>query len=286
MSESTEQTLRTADGRQVGFAQHGDPAGVPVVWCHGGPGSRLEAQAAGRALENAGLRVIGIDRPGYGLSTPLPGRTIASWVDDALAVVDSLGLDGFFVVGISTGGAYALALAALAPHRVRGVAIGCGMSDMSDPEARRGVVAPGVPQLWEIDERAVGIELAQQILGADGSRLPETMPDLAAADVAVLTSDEFQTSAQTRHEATFAQGVIGYVDDRRADGPGWNSFDVTRITAPVIVVHGAADTIVSLASPQHTAAIVPGAVLRIIPDAGHFSVGGPTLAALAELVSR
>ena len=79
-----------------------------LLWCHGGPGSRLEPAYLRREASEAGLRVIGIDRPGYGLSTPQPGRTIAGWVPEALAVADHLGIGPFAAVGISTGGAYAL----------------------------------------------------------------------------------------------------------------------------------------------------------------------------------
>ena len=62
-----------------------------------------------RQASEAGLRIIGIDRPGYGLSAPQPGRTIAGWVPGALAVADYLGIGQFAAVGTSTGGAYALA---------------------------------------------------------------------------------------------------------------------------------------------------------------------------------
>src|SRR5262245_66019522 len=99
------------DGRLVGFADYGPADQVPVVWCHGGPGSRLEPLLLSEAASRAGMRIIGIDRPGYGRSTPQPGRTIGGWVPDALAVVDHLGVDGFMVVGGSTGGAYVLARA-------------------------------------------------------------------------------------------------------------------------------------------------------------------------------
>jgi pimeloyl-ACP methyl ester carboxylesterase len=97
----------------------------------------------------AGLRIIGIDRPGYGLSTPQPGRTIAGWVPEALAVADHLGIGQFAAVGISTGGAYALALAALAPARVLGVVACCSMTDMRWPEGRATMSWPHVQAVWE-----------------------------------------------------------------------------------------------------------------------------------------
>ena len=99
-------TLVMPDGRSVGFATYGSDVGTPVVWCHGGPGSRLEPAGFEPFVDQLGLRVIGIDRPGYGLSSPHPDRSIADWVPDGLAVADALGVQQFLAVGVSTGGAY------------------------------------------------------------------------------------------------------------------------------------------------------------------------------------
>lgn len=115
----------TIGRRVVGFADYGPRDGVPVLWCHGGPGSRLEPAPLVDAATDAGLRLIGIDRPGYGMSTPMPGRTIVGWVSDALAVAGVLEIEHFAAAGDSTGGAYALALAVRAPERVLGVLACC-----------------------------------------------------------------------------------------------------------------------------------------------------------------
>jgi pimeloyl-ACP methyl ester carboxylesterase len=79
-----DQTIRLVSGRTVGFADYGIPDATAVLWCHGGPGSRLEPAYLRRQASEAGLRIIGIDRPGYGLSTPQPGRTIAGWVPEGV----------------------------------------------------------------------------------------------------------------------------------------------------------------------------------------------------------
>ena len=126
-----DQRIRLADGRMAGFADYGPAAVTAVLWCHGGPGSRIEPAHLAAQAAQAGLRIIGIDRPGYGLSTPMPGRTIARWVPEALAVADHLGIGQFAVVGTSTGGAYALALT---PDRVLGVVACCSMTDVRWPE--------------------------------------------------------------------------------------------------------------------------------------------------------
>ena len=146
-------TIQMADGRTVGFADFGPPDAVAVLWCHGGPGSRLEPAFLDADAVAAGLRIVGIDRPGYGLSTTQPGRTIAGWVPDALAVADQLDLAKFIVVGTSTGGAYALATAALAPDRVLGVVACCAVTDMRAPEPRATMSAPHAHALWDAPDR-------------------------------------------------------------------------------------------------------------------------------------
>ena len=115
----------------VGFAEFGDPSGTPVISCHGGPGCRLSPKRNAKRATAAGFRLIGIDRPGYGESSPLPGRSIADWTNDALVVADYLELKNFFVGGTSTGGSYFLATASLAPDRVVRVLVCCGMTDIS-----------------------------------------------------------------------------------------------------------------------------------------------------------
>ena len=99
-------TVTSPDGRTIGFDDQEPPDGTAVLWCHGGPGSRLEPVWLRDEAVAAGLRIVGVDRPGYGLSTPRPGRTIADTVADLLAVADHLAIEQFVTVGVSTGGAY------------------------------------------------------------------------------------------------------------------------------------------------------------------------------------
>src|SRR6187399_1075410 len=103
-----DRVLRADDGRSLGIAEFGAVDGTAVLWCHGGPGSRREPAWLDAAAADAGLRLIGVDRPGYGLSTPAPGRTISSVVTDMLDVAAQLSIRDYATVGVSTGGAYAL----------------------------------------------------------------------------------------------------------------------------------------------------------------------------------
>ena len=274
------------DGRTVGYADCGGSHATAALWCHGGPGSRLEPAAVAEAAASVGVRLIGIDRPGYGRSTPHPGRTIASWVPDALAVADHLGLPRFALVGVSTGGAYALAVAAQAPARVLAVLACCALTDMRWAEGKAMMSGPGVVDVWKARDRVAALAVATEVFGADGSKMLSSAagPDLAPADQALLRDPTFLAGMLASFPAMFAHGVEGYVDDRLADGPGWGSFDVSRITCPVTVLHGSSDSIVPVAHARHTAAIVPGAALHICDGLGHFSIVAEIVPELGSLL--
>jgi pimeloyl-ACP methyl ester carboxylesterase len=140
-----EGTIELPGGRTVGFATYGSEGGVRVIWCHGGPGCRLDSGHLDVEATGADLLLVGIDRPGYGKSTPFPGRTLSDWVPDALAVADELGIDKFIAIGVSTGGAYALALAALLPDRVLAAVACCSMTDMRFEEGQSHHERPSLP---------------------------------------------------------------------------------------------------------------------------------------------
>ena len=278
----TDHILRLPGGRSVSFADYGDASDLAVLWCHGGPGNRLEPMAVGPAARQLAMRLIGIDRPGYGESTPVPGRRIGDWAADGLAVADHLGIERFIAVGISTGGAYALALAA-ASRRVLGVIACCAVSDMRWAEGKAMMTDAG--RIWSARDRVHAIAIAEEQFGHDGGNLASLVGamNLPPADLAMLSDPAFAAASVDSARLSFAQGVAGYVDDRLADGPGWGSIDLAAIRCPVIVLHGEADTIVPIDHARYTARIVPGAMLEAHPDLGHFSIIGACIPALAEL---
>jgi pimeloyl-ACP methyl ester carboxylesterase len=136
--------LRLPDGRRLAYSEFGDRRGAPCFYFHFTPGSRLEPAAVfhGREESLRGVRLVAIDRPGFGDSEFQPGRSFLDWPDDVTAVADHIGSDRFAVLGLSGGGGYVLACAFKVPERLTAAVILSGMGPTSRPEARQGMAAP------------------------------------------------------------------------------------------------------------------------------------------------
>ena len=97
-------TLELADGRRLAYDDVGDPDGRPIVYLHGCPDSRLTRHPDDSIAARAGVRLIAVDRPGYGSSDPPADWTLESVAGDVAALVDHLGIDQCAALGWSSGG--------------------------------------------------------------------------------------------------------------------------------------------------------------------------------------
>jgi pimeloyl-ACP methyl ester carboxylesterase len=267
--------IRLADGRDVAVAEWGPADGDPVFLLHGQPGSRL--MCPDRAVtQAAGVRLIGFDRPGYGGSTPRPGRRVVDGVDDLTEIAAALGLERFGVVGWSSGGPYALAAAARIPERLTGVAVVAGegpseespellagMSEASRDRVRRA--REGDPRvIAELEERLAPYAASpEQILAGSTEAGPEN------PDARVLADPGYRAAMLRMFEEGFRQGVSGWRDDWIATYTPWG-FRLGDVGRAVDVWWGDADR---LTERPHTDVLVARlgdrAHLRIVPSAGH-----------------
>src|SRR4051794_24439211 len=130
-------------------------SGPPVLLLHGsGPGTTAAAWAPLIAALAPHHRVIAPDLLGFGSSPkPEPGRSLCSaWTEQALELVDSLGIESFAVVGNSAGGAIALSLACARPRSVTRVV---GVGSMGFPMG----LPPGLDALWQAESAQAVAEL-------------------------------------------------------------------------------------------------------------------------------
>jgi pimeloyl-ACP methyl ester carboxylesterase len=123
MKISSDETIQLHDGRALGYAEYGNSTGKILFYFHGHPGSRFEARFLTDAARKADIRLIGVDRPGMGLSTYNARRSLLDWAEDVVELADSIRVDRFSIVGFSGGGPYALACAYKIPDRL----ISCGI---------------------------------------------------------------------------------------------------------------------------------------------------------------
>ena len=181
MTTVTETDLTLADGGtlHVYDTTRGD---LPVLWHHGTPNTGLPPEPLFAASERFGLRWVSWDRPGYGGSTPAPGRPVSSAATYAAAAADALGLDRYAVMGHSGGGPHALACAALAPDRVVAAVAVASMApyDGGGLDYTHGMCASGAAALGAA---AAGLEAREAHEVAHGD---DYDPEFTDADEAAL----------------------------------------------------------------------------------------------------
>ena len=271
--KTTGRTLRLRDGRSLGYAVYGDPDGRPGFYFHGFPGSRLEARIADRTAARLGICIIGLDRPGVGLSDFQPGRTIADWPSDVTEAADALGIDRFPVMGLSGGGPYAAVCALKIPHRLTAAGIVSGMGPVHIPGATDGAdwqsrlffaVAHRLP--WVTGP-------AMSWLGRQIRRQPDRLLDrmsagLPEADRAVLARPEVRASLQEDIVEAFRRGSRGPALELALYVRPWG-FPLEEIPIEVHLWHGEADASVPPAMGRYVARAIPNCRARFYPGEGH-----------------
>lgn len=258
------------DGRLVAYTDLGPPDGPLVFYFHGAPTSRLDLAPIEEAFNAAGTRVVSPDRPGYGGSTAQRSRTLDDWPADVAVLADHLGAERFSVMGLSSGGPYVVACAAMLADRIASAAVIAGVTDMGWPGAWEGYDTDEPPIMRLGDEEAA-VRWCEDRYGSDGSGYLGGYIELAPADQALYDDEATAAGLFATVAEAFRQGVGGYAQDVWVQGRPW-SFDLTGVTAPVRVVHGAEDPVVPISHSRHTAEVVPGATLEVLPRHGHLSV--------------
>ncbi|MFJ9979533.1 alpha/beta fold hydrolase [Streptomyces cyaneofuscatus] len=237
-------TVLTFDGVARGLAEYGDPHGRPVVLHHGLLGDAGLPAVWDTLARGAGVRLIAVDRPGYGFSDPVPMAAVGDWTARLLPVLEASGVDGFDVLGISAGAPYAYALAAGLPERVRRVWVLSGLPYVPDVTVRGRYPEEAEP-VWTFYREAPEAEVVARFAGA-----AERMAEVFAASPSTL-------AALPR---LAAHGWRGPAREVRLQTRPWG-FVPGEVAQPVRLWHAPADQEVPFPAAEATAALFPAARL-------------------------
>lgn len=274
--DEREHRLRLADGRTLAYLELGDPSGPPVLYFHGYPGSRLEARVAAAPSRRLGLRLLAVDRPGFGQSTFQPGRQIGGWARDIDALADQLGLPRFSVVGVSGGGPYALACAAALTHRLDHVALVCPLAPLDVAAGKAGMLAQDrmllalaahAPPL----ARGVVHVLAHWMRQDTDRYLKFMMAGMVSPDRDLFADPDYRALVLASTAEALRQGGRGPAWELTLIARPWD-FPLEDVRMPVSLWQGLADQILPAAMARRLAAALPACKPRYLPGEGHLSL--------------
>ena len=262
--------LKLADGRDLALVELGAGSDPPVMYFHGVPTSRLDLVSRESEIRAARARVIAVDRPGFGGSSPQPWRHLNDWARDVDALADHLALDRFAVLGLSAGGAFATASATLLPNRVGALGL---VAAVSDPawEGSRARETSEEEALYATDDEDAVRAWHEERFGADGSGYLAGATELPAPDAAVFDDPVHGPALLGSVSESFRQGVGGMAQDRLVRSRPW-TFDPASVDVPTAILHGEQDTVVTIENGEHNMTLLPTARLTRFPEHGHISI--------------
>jgi pimeloyl-ACP methyl ester carboxylesterase len=272
------QRITTPDGRTIQVHEGGDPDGLPVLMHHGTPGDGSLFTPHVEDARARGIRLLGYDRPGYGGSSPQPGRSVADCARDVEAISAALGLERLAVWGLSGGGPHALACGALLPGRVVAVAslaaVGPfdrpgldwldGMGEDNIEEFGLTLQGRGALEPYLEEKRA-------ERLQSDAMQLRDELRTLLTPVDAHALTGEFAEYVDGAMRRALESGTDGWLDDNLAFAVPWG-FDVSSIETPVLLWHGEHDLFVPIAHGRWLAERLPNVDARLSPDDGHLTL--------------
>jgi pimeloyl-ACP methyl ester carboxylesterase len=265
-----------SSGRKLGYGEYGDPEGVPMLFFHGWPGSRLQGEFLHEVGKKRGVRIVSPDRPGIGLSDFQPGRRLLDWPAVIHELVTQLGWAKFHVLGGSGGGPYVLACAHALPERLLSAGVVCGAPPLS--------MVGTQDLMWTYRLALWGQRYLPWLLGAGLAvagqfmRLPANSPLMAAHISKMCDRDKQALHTPELYRILMTSGRIGVCSPVRAlstDGDIYSSdwgIDFTSVKYPIRYWHGGRDSNIPVTMVERFVQKLPIASLTVLQEDGHYSL--------------
>jgi len=263
------------DGRTLSYMEFGDPAGDPVFYAHGGPGSRLEGKLFHKEASRRKYRFIATDRPGMGESTYLSNRRLLDYPRDIAELADALGIDRFGVMGWSGGGAHTTVCGYAIPERL--------LFNLSFAGYTNFVELPNAEKYLEskLDQISVGLsrkhprlfKMFFDLMYVSEKFMPELtynsfMKQLCASDRKIAAEVYFRKVFTESQAEAFRQDCQGVTTDAAVHYVDWG-FRLEEISFKLHVFHGTEDHLVPFEFGRHIGENVPCCELHGLEGEGH-----------------
>ena len=267
--------LELSDGRNLAYAEYGDPCGEPVFHCHSVLGSRLELSFNAQQIsEQKAVRLIVLDRPGYGASDPDSSTNFIHWVKDLVQLADHLSIEKFSLTGYAMGSVYALACAHEIPERLNRVAlISSGMAPDSSADYKNIIplykmnyrIARYMPKVYKLFNSI----LIKGVLNDPDSFIKQFSEKLDQADSEIMKSETFKTEIFSTLREGSRQGGKALARDVIQLMHDW-SFKPSEVNVPIDMWHGTSDCHVPLVLANHLSKHLESPRIFIKEGQGHY----------------
>ncbi|WP_328428098.1 alpha/beta fold hydrolase [Streptomyces sp. NBC_00443] len=280
-------SVKSGDGKRLLFFEtSGDPKGHPVFLLHGTPGSRVGPRPRTSVLYKLGIRLISYDRPGYGESQRLKGRTVRHAAADVQAIADHLNLGPFSVLGRSGGGPHALACATLLQGRVASAAALVSIAppdadglDWYEGMAQSNIDAYRTASEALSDGSAACLDRLRANLASNADAIrdnPESLltwltPEMPAADRLVVGHGGIRHLLLANYQASAVHSSFGWLDDVLSFRQDWGFEPGKIVEVPTMLWHGEHDTFSPVGHFRWLAARIPSATPVLKREAAHFA---------------
>lgn len=273
------QTMTLRDGRTFAWYEYGDPAGLPVVFITGTPVSGTLGIGYDEAATEAGLRWISVDKPGYGLSSVHPKRTLSSFASDVRELADHLGLERFASVGESGGGPHVYAVGRYLAERLTCIVSISGIGPAHEAWVRAEMIpfnrrlfwlARNAPWLMGLTMRPFAKAFKPGAPQAKRDKvLAQVFDQMTPQDRQVVEDNKDEIQILTDAIAGgYAQGAKPAVQEYRLFATPWE-FRLEDITVPTFIWHGTEDNNVPVSVARHIEKLIPNVTATYIEGGGH-----------------